>query len=201
MRTSKKLLHSAALKNAESILIAAAAAERELLATKEALERTTQELQEVRVRLERTLSQAEIGTWTWDVCKERLTADQNLARMFSLSSDVAAGVGTVGGLSDFDSPPTIGEQVKHAISRALSGEDDSYEVDFRAFLDPMARSVRGVSRRSGGGASEIQAVAATYFPGGCRHCDMSPIVSAPKRLFRKARRSRNLLAEVVASSE
>ena len=92
----QRLLQSAALKNAESILIARQRAERELLATKEALERTTEELQEVRARLEQTLATAEIGTWTWDVRKNRLTADQNLARMFSVSPDVAAGGGRHG---------------------------------------------------------------------------------------------------------
>jgi len=42
----QKLLRSAALKNAESILIARQRAERELLATKEELERTTEELRQ-----------------------------------------------------------------------------------------------------------------------------------------------------------
>jgi PAS domain S-box-containing protein len=64
--TEQRLLRSAALKDAESILIARQRAERELLATKEALERTTEELREVRARLEHTLATAEIDPWSWD---------------------------------------------------------------------------------------------------------------------------------------
>ena len=80
----QRVLRSAALKNAESILVARQRAERELLSTKEALERTTEELREVRARLESTLATAEIGTWSWDVRKKRLMTDPNFARMFSL---------------------------------------------------------------------------------------------------------------------
>src|SRR6202022_1044234 len=87
----QRLLRSAALKNAESILVARQRAGAGLLPTKEALERTTEELREVRSRLEHTLATAQIGTWTWDVRKRRLTTDQNLARMFSANASVAAG--------------------------------------------------------------------------------------------------------------
>lgn len=54
--TEDRLLRSAALKNAESILIARQRAERELIATKEALERKTEELQHQREWFEVTLS-------------------------------------------------------------------------------------------------------------------------------------------------
>src|SRR5882724_7106923 len=73
----QRLLRSAALSNAESILMARQRAERELLATKDELERTTAELREVRARLEHTLAAAEIGTWNWDVRKNQLMTDPN----------------------------------------------------------------------------------------------------------------------------
>jgi PAS domain S-box-containing protein len=155
----QRLLRSAALKNAESILIARQRAEREVLATKEALQRTTEELREVRARLEHTLATAEIGTWTWDVRKSRLMTDQNLARMFSVDSHVAAR----GALECYLSAihPGDRQQVKHAISRALSGENDNFELDCRLLRpDGAIRwiSARGRIQRQSDGA-------ASHFPG------------------------------------
>jgi PAS domain S-box-containing protein len=155
----QKVLRSAALKNAESILIARQRAERELLATKEALERTSEELREVRARLEHTLATAEIGTWTWDVRKNRLMTDQILARMFSMDFNVAA----ARTLEDFLTGihPDDREQVQHAISRALSGENDNYELDCR--LLRADGSVRWISAR--GTAQRDSTGAASHFPG------------------------------------
>jgi PAS domain S-box-containing protein len=155
----QKVLRSAALKNAESILLVRQRAERELLATKEALERTSEELREVRARLEHTLATAEIGTWTWDVRKNRLTTDQNLARMFSMDSNGAA----AGALEEFLAAihPNDREQVQRAISRALSGENDNYELDCR--LLRADGSVRWISAR--GRVQRDSTGAASHFPG------------------------------------
>jgi PAS domain S-box-containing protein len=155
----QRLLRSAALKNAESILIARQRAERELLATKEALEHATEELREVRARLEHTLATAEIGTWTWDARKKRLTTDQNLARMFAADSNVAAG----GALERYliAIHPHDRDHVKHAISRALSGENDNYEVDCR-LLRPDG-SILWISAR--GRVQRDSTGAASHFPG------------------------------------
>ena len=60
-------LRAAALKNAESIRIARQAAERELLAAKQALERKTEELQEQRERFEVTLASIGDAVITTDV--------------------------------------------------------------------------------------------------------------------------------------
>jgi PAS domain S-box-containing protein len=155
----QRVLRSAALKNAESILMARQRAERELLATKEALERTTEELREVRARLEHTLATAEIGTWTWDVRKNRLTTDRNLARMFAVDSNSA----TAGSLDRYLSAihPDDRQHVKNEISRVLAGDNDSYELDCR-LLRPDG-SVRWISAR--GRVQRDASGAATHFPG------------------------------------
>jgi PAS domain S-box-containing protein len=49
------------------------------------------ELQDAQLRLEGTLTAAEIGTWTWDVQGDRIHADRNFARMFQVSDDDANG--------------------------------------------------------------------------------------------------------------
>ena len=185
----QRLLRSAALKNAESILIARQRAERELLATKEELERTAEELREVRARLEHTLAAAEIGTWTWDVRRSRLATDQNLAHMFSVEPDVAG----AGALERYLMAihPEDREQVKQAISCVLSGEKDTYELDCRLLrADGCVRwiSARGRAQRDASGA-------ASHFPG------VVIDITDRKRAEEGADKIRSLLAEVVASSD
>ena len=46
---------------------------------------------DTRSRLEATLSAAEIGTWIWEMGPDRVTADQNLARIFGVDPADAAG--------------------------------------------------------------------------------------------------------------
>lgn len=52
---------------------------------------TQAQLQDVQARLEAALTAAEIGTWTWDLQEDRIHADANLARLFELSDEDAAG--------------------------------------------------------------------------------------------------------------
>ena len=155
----QRVLRSAALKNAESILVARQRAERELLSTKEALERTTEELREVRARLESTLATAEIGTWSWDVRKKRLMTDPNFARMFSVESNTAG----VGMLERYLTAihPDDRQRVRDKISQVLAGDADAYELDCRLLRsDNSVRwiSARGRVQRGPGGV-------ATHFPG------------------------------------
>ncbi|SDD21941.1 PAS/PAC sensor hybrid histidine kinase [Massilia sp. PDC64] len=48
-------------------------------------------LQDAQLRLEATLTAAEIGTWTWDVQADRIHADRNFARMFDVPDADADG--------------------------------------------------------------------------------------------------------------
>ncbi len=49
------------------------------------------QLQDAQLRLEGTLSAAEIGTWTWDIQADRVYADCNFARLFEISEQDAKG--------------------------------------------------------------------------------------------------------------
>ena len=48
-------------------------------------------IDDTRSRLEATLGAAEIGTWIWDVGPDHVTADHNLAAMFGVTAEEAAG--------------------------------------------------------------------------------------------------------------
>ncbi|HBZ06391.1 MAG TPA: hypothetical protein DEP03_08405 [Massilia sp.] len=49
------------------------------------------QLQDAQLRLEGTLSAAEIGTWTWDIQADRVFADCNFAKLFEISEQDARG--------------------------------------------------------------------------------------------------------------
>jgi len=82
----QKLLRSAALKNAESILIARQRAERELLATKEELERTTEELRQGAERLQLALAAGTLGDWSWNARTDLFSVGARAADILGLSA-------------------------------------------------------------------------------------------------------------------
>ena len=57
----------------------------------ETIEVAGQDLREARTRLDSALEIGVIATWTWDIPSDRVIADQNLARLFSVSPEDAAG--------------------------------------------------------------------------------------------------------------
>ncbi|MBV8899664.1 MAG: PAS domain-containing protein [Verrucomicrobia bacterium] len=92
--------------------------------------RSEREIGDVRSRLEAILAAAEIGTWIWNVERDRVIADRNLARLFGVSPEDAAG----GPIENYlkaihkeDWP-----RVKRAISDAVR-EGTSYETEYRIF--------------------------------------------------------------------
>jgi PAS domain S-box-containing protein len=54
------------------------------------LKQMEESLRASQVRLNSTLSAGSIGTWTWDIVNDRLSADEFTARMFSVEPDAAA---------------------------------------------------------------------------------------------------------------
>jgi PAS domain S-box-containing protein len=90
--------------------------------------RSEREIGDVRSRLEAILAAAEIGTWIWNVEDNRVIADRNLARLFGVSSEDAAG----GPIENYFKVihPEDWPQVKRAIDGALQ-ERTSYEVEYR----------------------------------------------------------------------
>ena len=154
--------------------------------------RTERSLREARARLEVTLNAAEIGTWTWNIRENRLVADRNLARLFSLSPENAAGAPLEHYLSAVH--PDDLARVQAAISEALTGESGSYEVDYRVMQsDGSHRWVvaRGkVERSDDGSPIELPSVI----------IDITERKRAEEESFR-AEELRSRLAAIVESSD
>jgi PAS domain S-box-containing protein len=87
-----------------------------------------QELTDARTRLEATVAAGEVATWVWDIRNDRIFADKNLARLFSVSPDDAAG----GPLANYLRAvhPADLPRVNANISEAITG-GNSYEVEYR----------------------------------------------------------------------
>jgi PAS domain S-box-containing protein len=91
-------------------------------------QRTESELRDIRSRMEAALAGAAIGTWTWDVCEDRFFADASLAKIFSLSPELAQG-GPLSQIVDSIHPHDR-ERVAELVNRAVeSGQ--YYEADYR----------------------------------------------------------------------
>lgn len=86
------------------------------------------QLQDALSRLESTLVAGEIGTWEYDVSRNSVRADQNLARMFGVTSQEASG----GPLEVFTQAihPADRSRVSDEIGRAIEGET-TFESEYR----------------------------------------------------------------------
>lgn len=119
---------------------------------------TERALNEAQVRLESALNAGEIGTWIWDVQTDRMYADANLARMFSVDSETAQG----GPLARYTAAIYSEdlERVVTLVNESLR-TGDSYEADYR-LVSPDG-SLRWVVTR---GKPELDAEGQpTLFPG------------------------------------
>ncbi len=94
-----------------------------------ARKRADEALAEARMRLDATLSASEIGTWVWDVENDRVTADKNLARFFSVTPDDAAG----GPVEHYNRAihPEDRAKVQAATAEALESESGEFDLDYR----------------------------------------------------------------------
>jgi PAS domain S-box-containing protein len=178
----ERVLRSAALKNAESILIARQRAERELLGTKEALERTTEELRQGAERLQFALAAGALGDWSWDAKADLFFVGARTAEILGLS---AMSPVTRGQIQERMSPQDC-EQANVAFQEALATRSD-YDVEFRIEL-PGGKH-RWVAARGRG----------LYAEGGLvlGMAGVAQDISDRKQ----AEETRSLLAEVVASSD
>ncbi len=90
--------------------------------------RSDAEMSDVRARLEAMFGAAEIGTWIWDVERDRIFADHNLAGFFNVSAEDAQG----GPIERYKTAihPDDRDRVSEAIGQAVS-EGQNYEVEYR----------------------------------------------------------------------
>ncbi|HEY0790737.1 MAG TPA: PAS domain-containing protein [Chthoniobacterales bacterium] len=104
--------------------------------------RAEDNLAEARLRLEASLGAAEIGAWDWDVIRDEVTADRNLARIFGIVPEEAVG----SPLERFTRVihPEDRPRVVEAIQRAVE-EHKGFEAEYR--LCPPNGSFRWVAAR------------------------------------------------------
>ncbi|HEV7601482.1 MAG TPA: HWE histidine kinase domain-containing protein [Bradyrhizobium sp.] len=133
----EKQLRSVALRNAQSILLARQRADRELLESKEALERKTAELSEANRRLRENearyrtaLAAGRMGTWETDlVNRTRLWTAEGMA-LFGIS--LADGRGHVGGADD-EYQNALHPDDRHLMQKfhELADKQDSFTSEYR----------------------------------------------------------------------
>jgi len=134
----EKLLRSVALQNAKSILLARHRAERELIDSKETLERKTEELTEANRQLRESearyrtaLSIGRMGTWETDlVARTRIWTAEGM-ELFGIS--LADGRGHVGGDND-EYRAALHPDDRHLVDEfhQLADKQDSFTSEYRA---------------------------------------------------------------------
>ncbi|RBP44460.1 PAS domain S-box-containing protein [Roseimicrobium gellanilyticum] len=119
---------------------------------------TEEALHDTRDRLEATLSAAEIGTWTWDIEKNEVTADRKLAQLFPM---MESGHPTT--VDDYMQQvhPDDRMRVQQDITSALSGGRPGFECDLRLVMPDS--SIRWVTAR--GRVQRDEEGHAVRFPG------------------------------------
>ena len=105
-------------------------------------QRAEDALRDAQTRLEATLDAGEIATWTWDIARDRVHADRNLARLFSVSEEQARGGRIEHYLRALH--PEDRERVAATIAQAVAA-GDAYEAEYR--LVQWDGSVRWVIAR------------------------------------------------------
>lgn len=106
-------------------------------------------------RLRSILIANEVATWTWDIDKDLVVADENLARLFGVSPEDAAG-GPIDAYLQAIYPDDRAH-VAGAIKSAIEGPNGRYEIDYRIVrTDGTVRWVRarGIVERDSDGKPE-----------------------------------------------
>ncbi len=98
------------------------------------------ELQDAQLRLEGTLTAAEIGTWTWDIQADRVHADRNFARMFHVSCEVANG-GPISAYLDVIHPDDRPAVQAHIAESLATGKPYDYQYRLR-YRDGSIRHIQ-----------------------------------------------------------
>src|ERR1043166_8983312 len=90
---------------------------------------TEEMLRDAKRRLEATLYTSEIATWVWDVENDCMVADENMARLFSVSEEIAAGASISEYLSAIH--PEDLPTVMTSVNEVLATPGKFYEHDYR----------------------------------------------------------------------
>ena len=93
---------------------------------------TEKELERTQDQLKRALSNGSIGTWTWDLTKEKVYADDNMAKIYGLTSqDVAKGVPLEVFINAIHSEDRgrVTTEINHAVETERSFESEYRTID------------------------------------------------------------------------
>ena len=116
-------------------------------------------LRDAKQRLEQTLAATEVATWTWDVRTNRVQADRNLARLFSVAPEDAEG-GPLAHYLRAIHPDDL-PRAEALMAEAMQSASGEYQTDYR--LIQTDGSIRWVTAR---GKGERDAAGQTVrFPG------------------------------------
>ena len=102
-----------------------------------------EELRKSRAHIEATLGIANVGTWAWDLKNNRIHADKNMARIFSMSAKDAAGGPTEKYFLKIH--PNDRAAVEASKKAAMQSENGEYETDYR--LQQPDGAIRWVTSR------------------------------------------------------
>jgi PAS domain S-box-containing protein len=91
--------------------------------------KTEEMLRDAKRRLEATLYTSDIATWVWDAENDRMVADENMARLFSVTKEVAAGAPLSAYLQAIH--PEDLQAVKASVEETLATPGKFYECDYR----------------------------------------------------------------------
>lgn len=93
---------------------------------------------DAKIRLEATLTAAEVATWAWDIQSNTVIADRNLKKMFSLPESTAQGA-PLEAYFDTIHPDDV-EHMKSALERAIA-TGTNFECQYRVQSDDGYRTV------------------------------------------------------------
>ena len=118
-----------------------------------------QALRDANQRLQSILFASEVATWTWNIAQDRVIADRNMARLFGIKPEDAAGAPIETYLQAIH--PEDRPRVFQAIHETLEGQSEKYETDYR--LIAQDGTISWVTAR---GRVERDALGKpAYFPG------------------------------------
>src|SRR5690606_3874135 len=104
---------------------------------------TQEQLRRARARLDAALSAGEVGTWVWDIPADRLIADRNLARLFSVPEDEAEEASIQTFIDRIH--PDDRERVERTLNESMQDSRSHFRAEYRV-LQPDGASCWLIAR-------------------------------------------------------